>query len=1643
MPSYNIEALPESTKSTLDYLGVNEIQNPFLRALELGKGGLSLGLSQMIGVPVDLVNFGINKMGISEEDLIRGGSDDFYNLMGAIGLHSSIKPRGFTERAIHRVAQEIGATAPLLGGFLTLGARAARAGGVMRAGQTPGIAKRIFTDPKVIRPRPYTKDVAKRMEVAERQGRVRKFGRKILEQAGVDPIRATSLETQFAIAAGVGAQTAREWYPGNTYAEIAGQLLGPAALGTIKFFPTKLRMGKQALKYLRENKETVEAFVENEYRDMLVEMHPSFKAAIDENQFLPDGQKNPNFGQILRDQRGAPVPDPVAVKEFSMKHDQLRSVMGDDFMDKIKLGHLIPNDPLYQQIVREIDWKAEDIPKLKALYGDTFAEEIAKQWNKMKEDRGFGKPGMYTSVGKALREKNTRLYSRLRDRIEGVNERLKQIPKKFRETFLPARPVDGEPSVTMAGKEFIGKSGIGKAVRNVASELQAKQMNFNKKVANEMHINRIAIVPSPEDAEEISKIVQAYKSMVNDIAQDGFLAQRNTDFFAAVEELMLENQHFEVLENLLGLVSNARLRTMSGTFKPADPRKMFSFAQMEKRIENAMRNLEDTGQAVVIPPESAPSQRLLKNVNEAFKKAGKRNFEKDANFQRLVEGKSPSGRKIKRDTSKTTNIDEDEFQYKWPLSDKIYSKFDIEGKPNPQKIEDIPQYAPGESLKGVPAKKIASINTTAKENLLISPKENIKDLYKTDKIEYDPRLAAKLKMPYGEDAVTLLDPGGVFSRIVRFLRNQKTQAKKGAIDPPSFYEKAQDQMQFLEQKIQKNAEYLEDQFEGIDFDYSMTVEKDWKNYLKGNDGLRSVLEGIVEDWNLFAKSAIRQAKKDKHLTIDLGPGYGKATLLDQNKKPIKLPEPELIDIKDVGHIRSFIREQGTPYIKNTMEDVASYYPNRSFHSMKKPFYIKVKGIRKPISIEDISTKQRDILGSNLKLKPENAIHEFSTPDFHVVANKNQYGLTRDQNYLNKLEEIEGRSPDEQLFNQNIYSEEYILIPRNKKASEIFKGKQTEDLVKKGVTTQRVGGAQPYKWRQMTEAEFNEQLNWAQEKLETQEWVRYQKQIETSPLMRKEALELKQARAKARKSPVQLGKIKGRQIEVYRQEEGLDLVPEVLEEIDPKKYIDPLPAIPDDIIDTLKESGVDIARDAGAVDRMKAYKEWYFNSYISTWRKDFPVFTKDKSRFGFFKNSDEEVYGMMLKKDADGGVELVSQVEDVFGEEAQGLFDTLILQKLIDDATVPKGSKPSRYTLPEGMVDVPWQMFGSGRSVELGEGNFIPDRVMKFFDEYRNTIKRMGYDPDQMQDFILYSPDGMEALAKMKQIYYQRRKTIAKDKLNQDLKSYFGSDIQPKEYLLKAVQNPPQMQKILRRISGSKLAKEGVQAEFIDHFQHMENARLVGYLDDNKQAMSMIFDEKTLADFQAVIMASEIAAVPMPDVGTIKATISGPGGILNRIEQFTGQSISTIQNQIWVTATRFLPARFMFARSLSALAKRVGKDKADRIFKELFFEKDVMSFLSDYAQVKKPYAELVKGYKLFYLAMFNMGVVSNNDGLSPEAMERMMPRKQYEMLRKLRRDYLREKGGWSNIRREEFRKNMMNNKPKIRTEYQVIPGKPYK
>ena len=179
MPSYNIEALPESTKSTLDYLGVNEIQNPFLRALELGKGGLSLGLSQMIGVPVDLVNFGINKMGISEEDLIRGGSDDFYNLMGAIGLHSSIKPRGFTERAIHRVAQEIGATAPLLGGFLTLGARAARAGGVMRAGQTPGIAKRIFTDPKVIRPRPYTKDVAKRMEVAERQGRVRKFGRKI------------------------------------------------------------------------------------------------------------------------------------------------------------------------------------------------------------------------------------------------------------------------------------------------------------------------------------------------------------------------------------------------------------------------------------------------------------------------------------------------------------------------------------------------------------------------------------------------------------------------------------------------------------------------------------------------------------------------------------------------------------------------------------------------------------------------------------------------------------------------------------------------------------------------------------------------------------------------------------------------------------------------------------------------------------------------------------------------------------------------------------------------------------------------------------------------------------------------------------------------------------------------------------------------------------------------------------------------------------------------------------------------------------------------------------------------------------------------------------------------------------------------
>ena len=57
----SLRDLPEKYTKRFEDQGIYETDNPFARAFQIGKGSLGQGLSQMTGLPVDLINMGLKK----------------------------------------------------------------------------------------------------------------------------------------------------------------------------------------------------------------------------------------------------------------------------------------------------------------------------------------------------------------------------------------------------------------------------------------------------------------------------------------------------------------------------------------------------------------------------------------------------------------------------------------------------------------------------------------------------------------------------------------------------------------------------------------------------------------------------------------------------------------------------------------------------------------------------------------------------------------------------------------------------------------------------------------------------------------------------------------------------------------------------------------------------------------------------------------------------------------------------------------------------------------------------------------------------------------------------------------------------------------------------------------------------------------------------------------------------------------------------------------------------------------------------------------------------------------------------------------------------------------------------------------------
>lgn len=153
------------------------------RASELFGSGFNEGFANVVGLPVDVINAGLRKVGVPVSDVPIGGSESLRRGLGFLAggtIQDVPPPSGVAGRVLQRTGEEIGATLPALG----LGLAAA-----------PRIAK---------------------------GSRLRDFLQPLAEQ----PAKATAIELAAASGAGIGAQTARESFPESPVAEMTGQVAG-------------------------------------------------------------------------------------------------------------------------------------------------------------------------------------------------------------------------------------------------------------------------------------------------------------------------------------------------------------------------------------------------------------------------------------------------------------------------------------------------------------------------------------------------------------------------------------------------------------------------------------------------------------------------------------------------------------------------------------------------------------------------------------------------------------------------------------------------------------------------------------------------------------------------------------------------------------------------------------------------------------------------------------------------------------------------------------------------------------------------------------------------------------------------------------------------------------------------------------------------------------------------------------------------------------------------------------------------------------------------------------------------------------------------------------------------------------------------
>ena len=420
-------------------------------------------------------------------------------------------------------------------------------------------------------------------------------------------------------------------------------------------------------------------------------------------------------------------------------------------------------------------------------------------------------------------------------------------------------------------------------------------------------------------------------------------------------------------------------------------------------------------------------------------------------------------------------------------------------------------------------------------------------------------------------------------------------------------------------------------------------------------------------------------------------------------------------------------------------------------------------------------------------------------------------------------------------------------------------------------------------------------------------------------------------------------------------------------------------------------------------RREASSEWWKENFQKKWRTGFPSAVLRKKYGNTYRIQAENVAGAFWNEARDKGAGRVAQYFNIFGEEGRPHFEAYVMDQL------------HQYAVKDGVLD--------------------PKRVSNFVDRHWDKLVAADINPES---FVIKQTDLSKNISKRLRQLEKRKEVVEKSRMVALLKDYFDVNVEPVEVINKALKDKTgnSMRSLASIYRKDPEGLKGLQGAVWDIASQIESsAKLAGFIEDNKVSLSVLFPkpyvrgiskplkrggrgrfvaEKVgidhMENMQKILMAKQMHEAAFDPTGIV-----GEPSI-KQFEQFMGQSIPAISNQVWTFYSRFLPKRIIVARMLTAFFTRVQGDRWNDALKEFFMNPDIAGYMGKLLDPLSNRKERLSSLRRLHIHWLNVGQEWRQDIINKEQLEADIPKDKDIQMRNEARNLLEkiDRGDFKNI-----------------------------